>query len=146
MNRVIGVDPDTVAHGIAIYENEKLVELKMMTLVDIIKYCRDEYVTKWVVEEVTKNKAVYNRNIQRGKSVEENARINMKIAMDVGKCQQSMVELVRVLEAYNQRIVLIPPSKDNWSKDAVRFKRMTGWRGKSNVDTRAASYFGFLGL
>ena len=146
MKTVIGIDPDTTKHGVAIYEDEKLVKLEMLPLTGLIEIIQEQYISKWVIEEVTKNNAVYNRNIQRGGSPDANARMNMKIARNVGMCQQSMIELERVLQYYRQNYMLVPPARDNWAKNKPRFENMTGWRGRSNVDTRSAAYFGFLGL
>jgi hypothetical protein len=144
--RVIGIDPDNKQHGVAIYENGKLTRLEMLDLVGVIKILQSIAVDKWVVEEVTKNNFIYGRNVQRGKSEAANAAMNAKIARNVGMNQQAMVELVRVLKAYGQNVRLVPPAKDNWSKDEQRFKRMTGWRKRSNPDKRSAAYFGFLGV
>ena len=36
------------------------------------------------------------------------------------------------------------PQKGNWAKDKARFEKVTGWKGRSNEDTRSAAYFGFL--
>ena len=52
--RVIGIDPDNKKHGVAIYENGKLVRLEMLDLVGVIKILQSIAVDKWVVEEVTK--------------------------------------------------------------------------------------------
>ena len=72
--------------------------------------------------------------------------MNMKISRNVGMNQQAMVELVRVLKAYGQNVMLVPPAKDNWAKETPRFQRITGWTKRSNPDTRSAAYFGFLGV
>lgn len=149
-SRVIGVDPDTAAHGVAIYENGRLVELKELTLVEIIKLVQSTYVTKWVIEDLRKNNFIYGRNDQHRKGGKNNKisqdLINQKIMLNVGQCKQSMIELVRVLEAYGQTIQLVPPTKDNWADDTKRFKRLTGWTKRSNPDKRSAAYFGFLGV
>jgi len=140
MKTVIGIDPDTKKHGVAIYQDGELVELDTMTLVDLLTIAKVGGVDKWVIEDVTKNNFVYGRNRQQQHLV------NQSIARKVGMCQQSMIELVRVLEHFNQKVVLIPPAKDNWAKDKPRFQRMTGWLSRSNEDTRSAAYFGFLGI
>lgn len=140
MKRIIGIDPDTDKHGAAIYFDGKLVELDTLTLVDIYTMAKVGGVDKWVIEDVTKNNFVYGRNRQQQHLV------NQSIARKVGMCQQAMIELVRVLEHFDQQVVLIPPSKQNWAKDKDRFQRITGWLARSNEDTRSAAYFGFLGL
>jgi len=140
MRTIIGIDPDTTRHGVAIYENGRLVKLETLDLMAVIDLSTKRDVSLWVIEEVTKNNFVYGRNKQ------SSSLINQSIARRVGMCQQSMIELVRALEHCNQKIKLISPAKDNWAKDKPRFENMTGWRARSNVDTRSAAYFGFLGL
>lgn len=124
--RVIGIDPDNKKHGVAIYENGKLVRLEMLDLVGLIKILQSIAVDKWVVEDVTKNNFIYNRNYQHGKNKASEVALNAKISRNVGMNQQAMVELVRVLKAYGQNVRLVPPAKDNWSKDKPRFQRLTG--------------------
>ena len=35
---IIGIDPDSQAHGVAVYDSGKLIKLKSMTTIDIYKY------------------------------------------------------------------------------------------------------------
>lgn len=139
MSKVIGIDPDSTAHGMAIYQHGQLVELGQKTLIELIVIAQARDVTKWVIEDVTKNNFVYNRNVLQSPAATQ------KVARNVGMCQQSMVELVRALEYLGQDFMLVPPTKQNWAKNKKEFERMTGWSSRSNVDTRSAAYFGFLG-
>ena len=43
------------------------------------------------------------------------------------------------------KVVRHRPTKSNFAGDSERFKRVTGWQGKSNKDLRSAAFFGFLG-
>lgn len=135
--RIIGVDPDSKAHGIAIYETGILIELvewSLMEVIDCIAECPPDL---WVVEDVNKNKFIYSRNDKSGA-------VGKTVAQSVGMVRQSGVELVRALEWHEQNIKLIPPNKGNWANNKALFERLTGWQGKSNVDTRSAAYFGYL--
>ena len=142
MKYTIGIDPDTKAHGVAVFENGKLTKLDTWTLVQLLGFLENSPYNgaKWVIEDVTKNNFVYGRNAQQSKQA------HAKIARNVGMCQQAMAELVRFLEHYQQEYKLIPPNSHNWAKDPDRFKLMTGWKARSNPDTRSAAFFGFLGL
>lgn len=146
MKTVIGIDPDNKKHGVAVYEADTLVKLGELELIEVMKIAQNSFVDLWVIEEVTKNNFIYGRNVQKGKNAASNMAMNAKIARNVGMNQQSMVELVRILKYYNQRIRLVKPQKSNWAKDKARFERMTGWKKRSNEDTRSAAFFGFLGL
>jgi hypothetical protein len=143
MSIVIGVDPDSSKHGLAVYEDGELKALYNMCLYDIIKtFLEPVYFDDalWVVEDVNTNKFVYGRNQHASKAAQS------KIAMGVGKCQQAQVELVRMLDVYGMNYELIKPSRGNWAKSKVRFEKVTGWTGRSNEDTRSAAYFGWLAL
>lgn len=145
---IIGIDPDSEKHGIAIYSDGVLIGLKSMNLVSLNLFATDLMETKhrygnellFVIEDVCANKFVYARNNKGNKAV------TSKIAMAIGRCQQSQVELMRVLDHYGIKYKLIKPTKGNWAKDKSRFEMHTGWTGRSNEDTRSAAYFGFLGL
>ena len=65
--------------------------------------------------------------------------------MAIGRCQQSQVELMRLIDDRNVNYVLHKPQKGNWAKNKAQFEKVTGWTKRSNEDTRAAAYFGWLG-
>ena len=143
MSIVIGGDPDSSKHGIAVYKNGCLVELDVMELSLIMH--KFLFVTKyddalWAVEDVNNNKFVYGRNTHNSKAAQS------KIAMGVGKCQQAQVELIRMLDAYSMNYKLIKPQRGNWAKNKAQFEKVTGWTGRSNEDTRSAAWQGYLAL
>jgi len=141
MRIVIGIDPDTEKHGVAVYTNGRLADLRKFSLIEIIeeiiKRKEDEEMI-FSIEDVCANNFVYARNKTRNPS------INMSIARRVGACQQSQTELVRMLEHFGIKYVLHKPRSGNWAKDKTKFERVTGWDKKSNEDTRSAAYFGYL--
>jgi len=143
MSIVIGVDPDSKKHGIAIYKDGKLDDLLMMSLPEIVD---DLFQTEslghalWAIEDVNTNKFVYGRNQHASKAAQS------KIAMGVGKCQQAQTEIVRMLDHYGIDYKLIKPQRGNWAKNKAQFEKVTGWTGRSNEDTRSAAYFGWLAL
>lgn len=139
---VIGIDPDSEAHGIATYIDGKLVSLGMMTRANLVGWILSQLPEEVVcsIENVMANKFVYARNAQRSKAVETN------IALKTGRCQQAQVELMRDLDGIGCRYELHVPQRGNWAGDKKRFETVTGWKGKSNADTRSAAYFGYLAL
>ena len=138
---VIGIDPDSVAHGVAIYRGGKLAELARMNLVELVKMLaeiKDPVVMQ--IENVCANNFVYSRNNQASKAAQA------KVGLSIGRCQQSQIELQRFLDAAQVPYVLHKPQKGNWAKDKPTFEKLTGWQGRSNEETRSAAFFGFLGV
>jgi len=145
---IIGIDPDSKAHGVAVYLDGKFISCEAMPLLSI-----HFMLIEWVngaknidtndvtvhMENVCGMNAVFR---QRQKT---NQAINMKMANSVGKCQQSQVELERVFEYFGVKVVKHKISK-MWKKDKAQFEKVTGWKGRSNEDTRSAAYFGWLGV
>lgn len=144
INTVIGVDPDSEAHGVAIYEDRKLISILNLSrngLLELIMShpaaCGNSLVS---LENVLANQFVYSRNIQASKAAQS------KVAMHIGRCQQAQVELMRDLDYYKVRYVLHKPQNGNWAKNKEQFEKVTGWTGRSNDDQRSAAFFGFLAL
>lgn len=138
---VVGVDPDSLRHAVAIYKDGQLAALEMKNLVEIRRWL-DGFSGEimFSIENVLANNFVYARNVQSSKAA------TSKIAIGVGRCQQSQEELMRELDDRKVPYILHKPTGQNWAKDKARFERTTGWMGKSNEDTRSASYFGWLAV
>lgn len=147
MKIVIGIDPDSDKHGVAIYHDDKLVKLEMLSLMGLIqevmyiptRTAGGEAITlRFAIEDVCANTFVYSRNVK------SNPKIQSTVARSIGACQQSQRELTRLLEFFNIPYSLYKPTKGNWSKNKSKFQLVTGWSSRSNEDTRSAAYFGFL--
>lgn len=142
---IVGVDPDSDKHGIAIYSNGKLLTLAEWALPEVIKFIVDYegYGFEGVlfsIENVMFNNFIYGRNENRSKKVQS------EIARRTGRCQQSQVELVRMLEHHGIKYQLHKPQLGNWAGNKPLFEKVTGWQGRSNKDTRSAAFFGYLAL
>lgn len=138
---VIGVDPDSSAHGVAIYIDGNLIELRKMTLMEMMGYIlemRSVHDIAVCVENVLATNVIYERNEQSNKSK------TAHIGNSVGRCQQSCIELLRMFDYCEIPYQLVKPTSGNWAKNKTMFQRVTGWRGKSNADTRSAAFFGFM--
>lgn len=133
---VIGIDPDAKAHGVAVYEGDKLMRLAQLDAWGVTALSDNK--TTFVIEDVMANKFLYSR--YHNKSY----RVRLNIAMSVGRCQQAQVELERLLERRGQAVKKIPPTRGNWANDEKAFKRQTGWAGRSNCETRSAAFMGWL--
>lgn len=143
---VVGIDPDSNNHGVAVYENGKLTNLITANNCEIFQMFLDALDEEslgdmiFSIEDVCANNFVYARNNKGNKSV------TSKIAMGIGRCQQAQKELMVWLDWCEIKYVLHKPQKGNWAKNKAQFEKVTGWNGRSNEDTRSAAYFGWLGL
>ena len=148
MNKlIIGCDPDVDGKGFAIYEDGVLVDLCTFCLIEL--HCwidnhlimNDQLNIELHIEDLNANKSsAFNHKGRQSKAVQN------KISESVGRCKQMQVEVERIAEYFNIKIVRHKVSS-KW-KDAAgkkEFKRMTGWTGRSNEDNRSAAWFGYLG-
>jgi hypothetical protein len=144
MRTVIGIDPDAEKFGYARYSDGELSTLANLAMPELVEKIFEAMNFSEVVvvsiENVMANQFVYARNTQSSKSAQS------KVAMHIGRCQQSQVELQRWLEYYGIPYVLHKPQSGNWADKRELFERITGWKGQSNADNRAAAFFGFLAL
>lgn len=145
MNKlVIGVDPDADKHGIALYRNGELTDLKMLNLMGFIDLI-DEFSNFDITVSIEDNNAVsaaYKARDKKG----GNGHIKLKMAQDIGKCKQAQIEIERACEKLGVKVVKYKQSKFWKSADTGKkqFERITGWTKRSNEDTRSAAYFGYL--
>lgn len=141
---VIGIDPDAVKHGLAVYADRKLVSLHNFDLLDLIEFIEPHCgLGKPVIalENVMANKFVYRRNRKPTKAQES------RVAMSIGRVQQAQVELERLLDKkLGLKPILFTPQSGNWATNETMFQRMTGWDKRSNQDQRAAAFFGWLAI
>ena len=142
---IIGIDPDSNKSGVAVYENCILTDLKSMSLVDIFEnlslYYRF-YECELHIEDVngiSSNAFSYNKK--------DPIPVKLKKAEHVGKCKQTQIEIERIAEHFNIKVVRHAVSKQ-WKDQPGKkeFERVTGWTRRSNEDTRSAAYFGILGV
>lgn len=141
---VLGIDPDSDSHGAAIYKDGVLIALHKWNTIQVIEYLNhiDGEAGSIIVsiENAMANQFVYARN-RNGSTSNQS-----KIAMHIGRCQQSQVELMRWLDNFNFMYVLHKPQKGNWAENKDQFEKLTGWKKQSNSDTRSAAFFGYLGV
>jgi len=144
---VVGMDPDSARHGFAVYEDGKLIVCASATAVEIftfhlpqLQYSGNPGEVTFSIENVMLNQFVYARNRKASKSAES------KVAMHIGRCQQAQLELMKWLDYYKIPYVLHAPQKGNWANGMELFEKIAGWTGRSNPDSRAAAFFGYLAL
>lgn len=140
---VVGIDPDSDAHGMAVYRGGILDDLRNASLVDIKKWLDEQPDLSKVlfsIENVLAQNFVYARNAKHSKAA------HAKVALSVGRCQQAQTELMRELEDRQVRYELHSPTSKNWHDNVDRFKQATGWTKRSNDETRSAAFFGWLAV
>lgn len=141
---IIGIDPDSSKHGVAVYRDGKLDHLgsrQLFGLFDLIKMLKGEGRVQIHIEDVCAINATFSKQFVK------NRRAETTISRSVGMCQQAQAEVERMAEYLGVPVVKHPISS-KW-KDAATGKPILaklGWSGQSNEDTRSAAYFGYLGV
>ena len=148
MNKlIIGCDPDVDGKGFAIYENGKLTELKQFSLIRLYHFIDDWLIVDDELQiELHIEDLCANKSSAFGHSHKQSRRVQNKISESVGRCKQVQIEVERIAEHFDIKIVRHPVSS-KWKNATGKkeFERLTGWDGRSNEDTRSAAYFGYLG-
>ena len=144
---IIGCDPDVEGKGFAIYKDGVLVDLAECSLLKLHVIIQ-EFICELPlvdielhIEDVNGNKSSsFNHKFRQSKQVQN------KISESVGRCKQMQLEVEKIAEHFDIKIVRHKVSS-KWKDGAGKkeFERITGWKGRSNEDTRSAAYFGFLG-
>ncbi len=141
MKVTIGIDPDSESHGIAIYEDGVLTQLHHCTLIQLwslLDKLPSGIELTIGIEDVQSQTFVYSRNQRVGKAAQG------KVSHSIGRCAQAQLELERMIAHCGYTVVRFKPRAGNWAKNTSMFKERTGWRKRSNEDTRSAAFFGYL--
>lgn len=141
---IIGIDPDSKVHGVAVYVDGKLMGLSGLELtqfIDMIPKWKSEFDSLEVhIEDVNAVSAAFMARDRKA-----NINVKLKMAQHIGMCKQAQIELERLFASH-----LIVPIKHKisqmWKKDKAQFEKVTGWTGRSNEDTRSAAWMGYQGL
>lgn len=141
---VIGIDPDSKAHGVAIYKDKVLTELKCMPLTEFVMTLESLLTMSTSIEVHIENVCGNNGAFINTKKHIKNKNAATSISRTLGMCQQAQIELERWCEHYSVKVVRHKISRA-WKKEKQTFALMTKWGKPSNEDTRSAAYFGFLG-
>ncbi len=141
---ILGIDPDSKAHGVSVYIDGKLRDLHTISLPDFVGLLEFYIAITSDIEIHIEN--VCGNNAAFAKGGVKNAKAGTAINRSIGKCQQAQIELERFVEKYELKIVRHPISSQ-WKNQAGKkmFERMTGWTERSNEDSRSAAWFGYLG-
>ncbi len=138
---VIGIDPDSKKYGIAIWIDGELRELLSLDTVELSVFLSENRYpnVKFVVEDVKINGFIYQQHTDN-----KSKGFAAMIAQSVGKCKQAQTVAEQFIRHNGYELILQKPTKGNWAKNKNMFTRITGWKGRSNEDTRSAAFLAFL--
>jgi hypothetical protein len=135
MIKVIGIDPDMRKCGVCAYHDGKielLMSMETSHLIDAVTDCIKKGEI-FAVEDVNAVKTIYAKN-RRG-----NQAIQSRIAQNVGMVKAAGTILVDYIEHHGGQVILVPPGIGKQTKrDAKLFAELTGYKGRTNEDTRDA--------
>ena len=130
--RVIGIDPG-LNTGIAIYEDGKLTELltiEPINLADIFSHYSGEPLFI-VFEDSRLQSHIWIPSQSKG--------VAANIARKVGMVDAWCYMIERLCESYDIAYMRVSPKAKGEKLNAEDFKRITGWKGKSNQHERDAA-------
>ena len=130
--RVIGIDPG-LNTGIAIYEDGKLTELltiEPINLADIFSHYSGEPLFV-VFEDSRLQSHIWIPSQSKG--------VAANIARKVGMVDAWCYMIERLCESYDIAYMRVSPKAKGEKLNAEDFKRITGWKGKSNQHERDAA-------
>lgn len=143
---IIGIDPDIEKNGFAVCVDGQLTQLLNLNFVEVISFIIDnkESIKKVVIEAgwlITKS----NWHT-KGKRISAEAR--EKIAKNVGENHATGKHLAMFIESLGLKVQLLKPQGKITTIKGVNgnpnitsaeiFNKKTGWKGKSNPETRDA--------
>lgn len=149
MKKVIyGVDPDSKAHGFATYVDGELHCLECLPLMSLVNRIKND-IYDYGVENIEIHIEDLNANSSSAFHIKKSdpPAVKQKKSEGVGRCKQAQIEVERVAEHFGIKIARHKVSKMWKSQEGKKqFELVTGWKGRSNEDTRSAAYFGWLGV
>lgn len=136
---VVGIDPgSTKGHGVATYIDGVLSDLKMSNLMGLYEHLSE---LKRTGDTIVYIEDVYGaRGAYRVNPKDNKAQAAAK-GRSIGRCDWAQVEVERLCDYLGINVIKRPISI-RWKNPAGKkeFEMVTGWKGRSNEDTRSAAY------
>ncbi len=135
MIKVIGIDPDMRKCGVCVMDEGLINGLgsdPTSVLIDEVSaLVADGFV--FAVEDVNAVKTIYAKNRKGGQAVQS------RIAQNVGMVKSAGTIIIDYIEHHGGKVILVPPGIGKQTKrNAKLFAELTGYKGKTNEDTRDA--------
>lgn len=148
MKIVVGIDCDAIRHGYAVYFDGVLTVCATANTVEIVTQHLPALLAQgeviFSIENVLANNFCYAMKFPPGLSAASKEKTKQDRMRKVGRNQQAQAELMAWLDRYTIPYILHKPQAGNWADNKGLFEKVTGWKGRSNEDSRSASYFGYL--
>lgn len=138
----VGIDPDLVKCGVAVVVDGRLTELQGLHFFDLLEFIdlhRDQ--AEFILEAVETDKATYQRPGTSNRQMQ-------RISQNVGQVKGIGRLIAEYLERADANFHLVRPLSGTAKRcktDTALFKRITGWSGSSNGDTRDAAMLALYG-
>lgn len=144
---IIGLDPDSDKHGIAIYRKRVLCDLMNLNTIQLYIHITTFEKTALKAGEIE----IHMEDPKRNSSSEfshhpkDKLKVKFKKSESVGKVKQAQTSIEQMADELGIKVVLYKNSSC-WKKGADKklFEKITGWTKRSNEDTRSAAWFGYL--
>ncbi len=151
MSKVIGIDPDCVKSGIAVYEDGKLTGLLNLTTAEYVKILPSLNGDNAVIaiEDANLIGGMYRHNPKDSRA------LAAKKAQSVGGIKRQCSVMLELAQAAGLTVKAYKPEQGNWAgvtktvstkQGKELMKAATGWDKQSNPETRSAAYFGYKHL
>jgi hypothetical protein len=146
---ILGIDPDSNKHGVAVYRNGVLCELLNLNTIQLYKHIIEKekvaLKNKQIVIHMENPKGTSASCFSHNRS--DSYPVKFKKSEGVGMCKQAQTSVEQMAEELGIQVILHKNSKC-WKKgnDKVMFEKITGWIGRSNEETRSAAFMGYLGV
>ena len=140
MKKIIGIDPDKTDCGICELVGGKISELYTLSPAQLIE---DIPTLKsmgfsFAIENCEQIKTIYARNRNN------NSAIQSTIAQSVGMVKGVFSVIHQSLILHKCEVFLVPTGVGrDWKNDAEKFKKDTGYKGRTNQDKRDAAAIAF---
>lgn len=149
--RIIGIDPDLTASGVALVEGNKIIRLERVAVPDLVlwvskewAYARGELVIR--MEDPNLIKPTFPRAIPKAKNKQA---VMNNISQKVGQVKAVATIIMQLLEHAGHQVKPVRPlqgaMKHLAKRDAKYFNQITGWAGRSNEDQRDAALIALFG-
>lgn len=135
---IVGIDPDVDKSGIAV------VDGNTGKVIDLLNLCEKNYLDFLATYRNQINKVVFsagwlNKKTNFHRKDGERVGVSEKKALNVGLNHQVGITLMRLTySTFGLPIQQLQPNSAK-IKDRAKFAKFTGWKGKSNQETRDAA-------
>ena len=131
---ILSIDPDLRKSGVCILDAMgRISSLDSLTIVQLLQLVDDlPSDTIYAIEDVTKNKKVYGRNLKEYEKVAK--------AQSVGMVKAAGTLIAELIESKTGKPIILAPTGlgKQFKNDSALFKEITGYSRQTNEDKRDA--------